>query len=243
MRELSKAFEHSEVDPRWYAFWESIGAFRANPASGKPRFSMVIPPPNVTGSLHMGHALNHTLPDIIARWKRMQGYDVLWLPGTDHAGIATQNVVEKQLAQEGKTRHDLGREAFEARVWDWVRQSHGTITGQMRKLGESVDWSRERFTLDPGLSRAVRREFVSLYREGLIYRDKYIVNWCPRCRTALSDLEVQHRDTDGRLYFVKYPGVGPGPGVTVATTRPDASNDYAPRPDSRSAPICLNASA
>jgi valyl-tRNA synthetase len=221
MRELSKAFEHSEVDPRWYAFWESIGAFRANPASGKPRFSMVIPPPNVTGSLHMGHALNHTLPDIIARWKRMQGFDVLWLPGTDHAGIATQNVVEKQLAQEGKTRHDLGREAFEARVWDWVRQSHGTITGQMRKLGESVDWTRERFTFDEQLSRAVRRVFVSLYEEGLIYRGTYIVNWCPRCRTALSDLEVVHRETTGKLWYVRYPGAGGGEGVTVATTRPE----------------------
>ncbi len=221
MRELSKAFEHSEVDPRWYAFWESIGAFRANPASGKPRFSMVIPPPNVTGSLHMGHALNHTLPDIIARWKRMQGYDVLWLPGTDHAGIATQNVVEKQLAQEGKTRHDLGREAFEARVWDWVKQSHGTITGQMRKLGESVDWTRERFTLDEQLSRAVRRVFVSLYEEGLIYRGTYIVNWCPRCRTALSDLEVVHKDTTGKLWYVRYPGADGGEGVVVATTRPE----------------------
>jgi valyl-tRNA synthetase len=221
MRELSKAFEHSEVDPRWYAFWESIGAFRADPASGKPRFSMVIPPPNVTGSLHMGHALNHTLPDIIARWKRMQGFDVLWLPGTDHAGIATQNVVEKQLAQQGKTRHDLGREAFEARVWDWVRQSHGTITGQMRKLGESVDWSRERFTLDEQLSRAVRRVFVSLYEEGLIYRGTYIVNWCPRCRTALSDLEVVHKDTTGKLWYVRYPGTGGGEGVVVATTRPE----------------------
>ncbi len=221
MRELSKAFEHSEVDPRWYAFWESIGAFRANPASGKPRFSMVIPPPNVTGSLHMGHALNHTMPDIIARWKRMQGYDVLWLPGTDHAGIATQNVVEKQLAQEGKTRHDLGREAFEARVWDWVKQSHGTITGQMRKLGESVDWTRERFTLDEQLSRAVRRVFVSLYEEGLIYRGTYIVNWCPRCRTALSDLEVVHKDTTGKLWYVRYPGTDGGDGVVVATTRPE----------------------
>ena len=221
MRELPKAFEHSEVDPRWYAFWESIGAFRANPASGKPRFSMVIPPPNVTGSLHMGHALNHTLPDIIARWKRMQGYDVLWLPGTDHAGIATQNVVEKQLAQEGKTRHDLGREAFEARVWDWVKQSHGTITGQMRKLGDSVDWTRERFTLDEQLSRAVRRVFVSLYEEGLIYRGTYIVNWCPRCRTALSDLEVVHKDTTGKLWYVRYPGTDGGEGVVVATTRPE----------------------
>ncbi|HEX7486562.1 MAG TPA: valine--tRNA ligase [Vicinamibacterales bacterium] len=221
MRELSKAFEHAEVDPRWYAFWESIGAFRADPASGKPRFSMVIPPPNVTGSLHMGHALNHTLPDIIARWKRMQGFDVLWLPGTDHAGIATQNVVEKQLAQEGKTRHDLGRDAFEARVWEWVRQSHGTITGQMRKLGESVDWTRERFTLDEQLSRAVRRVFVSLFHEGLIYRGTYIVNWCPRCRTALSDLEVVHKDTTGKLWYVRYPGAHGGDSMTVATTRPE----------------------
>jgi valyl-tRNA synthetase len=221
MKELSKGFEHSEVDPRWYSFWESSGAFKADPASGKPRFSMVIPPPNVTGSLHMGHALNHTLPDIIARWKRMQGYDVLWLPGTDHAGIATQNVVEKQLAKEGKTRHDLGREAFEARVWDWVKQSHGTITGQMRKLGESVDWSRERFTLDDMLSRAVRRVFVTLYHEGLIYRGTYIVNWCPRCRTALSDLEVVHKAKVGKLWYVRYPGKDGAPGVTVATTRPE----------------------
>ena len=221
MPDLSKAFEHAEVDPRWYAFWESIGAFRANPGSGKPPFSMVIPPPNVTGSLHMGHALNHTLPDIIARWKRMHGYDVLWLPGTDHAGIATQNVVEKQLAQEGKTRHDLGREAFEARVWEWVKQCHGTITGQMRKLGESVDWSRERFTLDERLSKAVRRVFVTLYNEGLIYRGAYIVNWCPRCRTALSDLEVVHKDSTGKLWYVRYPGVDGAPGVTVATTRPE----------------------
>jgi len=221
MPELPKGFDHAQVDPKWYAFWESIGAFRANPDSGKPRFSMVLPPPNVTGSLHMGHALNHTLPDIIARWKRMQGYDVLWLPGTDHAGIATQNVVEKQLAQEGKSRHDVGREAFVARVWEWVRQSHGTITSQMRKLGESVDWSRERFTLDEQLSHAVRRVFVTLYREGLIYRGRYIVNWCPRCRTALSDLEVLHKEATGRLWYVRYPGIGGGPGVTVATTRPE----------------------
>jgi valyl-tRNA synthetase len=221
MPELPKAFDHKDVDARWYSFWESIGAFKAQPESGKPVFSMVLPPPNVTGSLHIGHALNHTLPDILARWKRMLGYDVLWLPGTDHAGIATQNVVEKMLAAEGKSRHDLGREAFEARVWEWVKQCHGTITGQMRQLGESVDWSRERFTLDEGLSRAVRREFVSLYREGLIYRDTFIVNWCPRCRTALSDLEVQHRETDGKLYYVRYPGVGGGPGLMVATTRPE----------------------
>ncbi len=221
MSELPKAFDHREVDARWYSFWEEIGAFRADGRSGKPPFSMVLPPPNVTGSLHMGHALNHTLPDIVARWKRMLGYDVLWLPGTDHAGIATQNVVEKQLAAEGQTRHDLGREAFEQRVWDWVKVCHGTITGQMRKLGESVDWSRERFTLDAGLSRAVRREFVSLYNEGLIYRGKYLVSWCPRCRTALSDLEVLHKESDGKLYYLRYPGAGGGPGVVVATTRPE----------------------
>ncbi len=146
---------------------------------------------------------------------------MLWLPGTDHAGIATQNVIEKQLAAEGKSRHDVGREAFEQRVWEWVEQCHGTITGQMRKLGESVDWSRERFTLDAGLCRAVRREFVSLYHEGLIYRGKYLVNWCPRCRTALSDLEVIHHDSVGKLYYIRYPGANGGPGVTVATTRPE----------------------
>jgi valyl-tRNA synthetase len=221
MSELPKVFDHARVDPKWYAFWESIGAFRADPGSGRPVFSMVLPPPNVTGSLHIGHALNHTLPDILARWKRMRGFDVLWLPGTDHAGIATQNVVERHLKEEGKTRHHLGREAFERRVWEWVEQSHGLITGQMRKLGDSVDWSRERFTLDEDRSRAVRRVFVTLYQEGLIYRERFIVNWCPRCRTALSDLEVAHRETAGSLYHVRYPmasGVG---SVTVATTRPE----------------------
>ena len=203
MVELTKVFEHATVDPKWYAYWEEVGAFRADPASGRPPFSMVLPPPNVTGSLHIGHALNQTLPDVLARWKRMQGHDVLWLPGTDHAGIATQNVVEKQLAEENKTRQDLGREAFEARVWEWVKTSHGTITSQMRQLGSSVDWSRERFTLDDSLSRAVRRVFVSLYREGLIYRGTYLVSWCPRCRTALSDLEVVHKESKGRLYQIR----------------------------------------
>ena len=222
MRELSKVFEHATVDPKWYAYWEELGAFRADPGSGRPPFSMVLPPPNVTGWLHIGHALNQTLPDVVARWKRMSGYDVLWLPGTDHAGIATQNVVEKQLAAEGKSRHDLGREAFEARVWEWVEKSHGTITSQMRKLGSSVDWSRERFTLDDSLSRAVRRVFVSLYDEGLIYRGTYLVSWCPRCRTALSDLEVVHKDTNGKLYRIRYPRVGDGGDpVVVATTRPE----------------------
>ncbi|MDP6579712.1 MAG: valine--tRNA ligase [Vicinamibacterales bacterium] len=221
MRELAKGFEHSTVDPKWYDFWESTGAFRADPASTRPAFSMVLPPPNVTGVLHIGHALNQTLPDIVARWKRMTGHDVLWLPGTDHAGIATQNVVEKQLAEEGTNRHDLGREAFEARVREWSRQSHGTITSQMRTLGSSVDWSRERFTLDDDLSRAVRRVFVTLYREGLIYRGNYIVNWCTRCRTALSDLEVAYDEQQGKLYHIRYPAVEGDQVVTVATTRPE----------------------
>ena len=221
MRELAKGFEHATVDPKWYAFWESTGAFKADPASKRPPFSMVLPPPNVTGVLHIGHALNQTLPDIVCRWKRMLGYDVLWLPGTDHAGIATQNVVEKQLAAEGTDRHELGREAFEARVWEWSKQSHGTITTQMRTLGSSVDWTRERFTLDPELSQAVRRVFVTLYREGLIYRGKYIVNWCTRCRTALSDLEVVHTEHAGRLYYIRYTAVGSDRVVTVATTRPE----------------------
>jgi len=220
MRELAKGFEHATVDPKWYAFWESTGVFQADPSSTRPPFSMVLPPPNVTGVLHIGHALNQTLPDIVCRWKRMLGYDVLWLPGTDHAGIATQNVVEKQLAAEGTNRHALGREAFEARVWEWTRQSHGTITNQMRTLGSSVDWSRERFTLDEELSRAVRRVFVTLYREGLIYRGKYIVNWCTRCRTALSDLEVVHTEQAGKLYHIRYLTQGGG-AVTVATTRPE----------------------
>ncbi len=221
MSELKKVFEHAKVDPKWYAHWERIGAFRADPSSDRMPFSMVIPPPNVTGWLHIGHALNQTLPDIVARWKRMQGFDVLWLPGTDHAGIATQNVVEKQLAAEGKTRHDLGREAFEERVWEWVKQSHSTITNQMRKLGSSVDWTRERFTLDASLSRAVRRVFVALYREDLIYRGNYLVSWCPRCGTALSDLEVVHKESKGKLFHIRYPYLEGDGAVTVATTRPE----------------------
>ena len=214
MRELSKGFDHTTVDPKWYAFWEKTGAFLADPSSSRPAFSMVLPPPNVTGVLHIGHALNQTLPDVVSRWKRMTGHDVLWLPGTDHAGIATQNVVERQLAAEGTDRHAMGREAFEARVWEWAKQSHGTITSQMRTLGSSVDWSRERFTLDDDLSSAVRRVFVTLYREGLIYRGKYIVNWCTRCRTALSDLEVTHDPVEGKLYHIRYLTVDGGDGGT-----------------------------
>ncbi len=221
MADLPKVFDHLDVDARWQAFWEATGVSVADPSSGRPPFSMVLPPPNVTGSLHIGHALNQTLPDIVARWKRMLGYDVLWLPGTDHAGIATQNVVEKQLALEGKTRHDLGREEFEARVWEWGRKATARSPGRCASSAPRCDWTRERFTLDESLSKAVRHVFVTLYREGLIYRDEYIVNWCPRCRTALSDLEVVHQDTSGKLWHIRYPGLDGAPDVHVATTRPE----------------------
>ncbi len=218
---MDRAYQPNNFEAKWYRLWEEAGYFQAASSSAKEPFSMVIPPPNVTGSLHMGHALQHTLHDILVRWKRMQGRNVLWLPGTDHAGIATQNVVEKQLAEKGIRRQDLGREAFEKTVWDWKTESGNTITKQMRLLGTSCDWSRERFTLDAGLSRAVREVFVRLYRENLIYRDEYIVNWCPRCGTTISDLEVVYQSTRGKLYHIRYPFPS-GPGfLTVATTRPE----------------------
>ncbi|MBW1992462.1 MAG: valine--tRNA ligase, partial [Deltaproteobacteria bacterium] len=187
----------------------------------QPPYCIVIPPPNITGSLHMGHALNNTLQDILIRFKRMQGYDTLWMPGTDHAGIATQNVVERMLAEEGLNRHDLGREAFIQRVWQWKETSGGTIITQLKRLGCSCDWSRERFTMDEGLSRAVREVFVRLYEEGLIYKGDYIINWCPRCQTALADLEVEHEAKEGYLYYIRYPLVGREGALTVATTRPE----------------------
>src|SRR6266568_9275617 len=190
MAEIADRYDPSIVESRWYREWEERGLFGADPASPKPPYCIVIPPPNVTGSLHWGHALNNTLQDILIRYKRMDGYNALWVPGTDHAGIATQNVVERQLAAEGKGRHDLGREAFIARVWKWKEESGGTITRQMRRLGDSVDWSRERFTMDEQRSLAVRTVFVRLYDEGLIYRGNRITNWCPNNMTALSDIEV-----------------------------------------------------
>lgn len=216
-----KVFEPQEVEDKWYHFWEGKNLFRADEYSPKPPFSIVIPPPNVTGSLHMGHALNNTLQDILARYKRMDGYNVLWLPGTDHAGIATQNVVEKQLAEEGTDRHKLGREAFIERVWKWKQEYGGQIIKQLKKLGSSCDWSRERFTMDEGLSLAVREVFVRLFREGLIYRGDYIINWCPRCQTALSDLEVEHEQEEGHLYYIKYPLEDAKEFLVVATTRPE----------------------
>ncbi len=221
-RELAKGYEPHDVEKRWYGEWESKGYFHAAATSDKKPYSIVIPPPNVTGALHMGHALNNTLQDILCRWKRMQGYNVLWMPGTDHAGIATQNVVERQLAAEGKDRHDLGREEFIERVWKWKAESGGQIIGQLKRLGASCDWERERFTMDEGLSKAVRTVFVKLYQDGLIYRDNRLINWCPRCHTALSDIEVEHEDKKGHLWHIRYPVAGePGKYVVVATTRPE----------------------
>jgi valyl-tRNA synthetase len=194
---LEREYRPEEVESRWVAEWESAGLFVADPSSGKPRFCMVIPPPNVTGNLHIGHVLVYTLHDIVARWRRMQGRDVLWLPGTDHAGIATQMVVERHLAKQNSSRHDLGRAEFVKRVWEWKAEYGNRITTGLRNLGSSCDWTRERFTLDEGLSRAVREVFVRLYRDELVYRDRYIVNWCPRCHTAISDLETVYEDLQG----------------------------------------------
>jgi valyl-tRNA synthetase len=218
---LDKSYDPHQVEEKWYRYWEERGYFRANENSEQKAYSIVIPPPNVTGVLHIGHALNNTLQDILIRFKRMEGYNVLWMPGTDHAGIATQNVVEKQLLEEGLDRHTLGREKFIDRVWKWKEQSGGTIIEQLKKLGASCDWSRERFTMDEGLSEAVKEVFIRLYQEGLIYRSHYIINWCPRCQTALSDLEVEHQEALGKLYHLKYPFKESDRFVVVATTRPE----------------------
>jgi valyl-tRNA synthetase len=231
--ELSKTYSPQEIEPRWARAWVERRLFEASndPADPRPVWSLAIPPPNVTGSLHMGHMLEHTLIDIVVRWQRMQGKNTLWLPGTDHAGIATQMVVERALAAEGKSRQAIGREAFEAAVWAWKRQSGDRIREQMIRLGASCDWSRARFTLDEGLSRAVREVFVQLYEQGLIYRGRYVVNWCPRCLTAVSDLEVTHEAAAGKLYRVRYRLAGESAGfllggepagfLEVATTRPE----------------------
>ncbi|HEU0130516.1 MAG TPA: valine--tRNA ligase [Mycobacteriales bacterium] len=211
--DLPKEYLPHDVEGRLYESWVARGYFGADAASEKTPYVIVIPPPNVTGSLHMGHALQHTMMDALTRRRRMQGYEALWLPGMDHAGIATQNAVERNLGEEGQTRHTLGREAFVERVWRWKEEYGGKILGQMRRLGTGVDWSRERFTMDEGLSRAVRTIFARLYEDGLIYRAERIINWCPRCMTALSDIEVEHKDVDGELVSIAY-----GP-LTVATTR------------------------
>ena len=218
---LAKTYNPKEVEERWYKYWEENDLFKANTRSDKSPFSIVIPPPNVTGSLHMGHALNNTLQDILCRYKRMKGYNVLWQPGTDHAGIATQNVVEKDLALKKTDRHQIGREQFIELVWEWRKKYGGIIINQLKRLGSSCDWSRERFTMDEGLSQAVREVFVSLYEENLIYQGDYIINWCPRCHTALADLEVEHEDTDSFLYYIRYPFENQKGSLTVATTRPE----------------------
>ena len=223
MPEWNKTYAPAEIEERWYAQWLKSRVFHGDPARGGAPYCIVIPPPNVTGILHMGHALNNTIQDVLIRWRRMRGDNAVWIPGTDHAGIATQNVVERALKKEGKTRDDLGREAFIARVWDWRAQYGGTIIRQLQRIGASCDWDRERFTLDQGLSRAVVEVFVRLYEKGLIYRGHYITHWCPRCRTALSDEESEHQPTRGKLYYLKYPvrSGAPGETITVATTRPE----------------------
>ena len=222
--ELPKAYEPGAIETRWAEYWKHEKLFHAaTPPEGHARnmFSLLLPPPNVTGRLHMGHMLNQTEMDIIIRWHRMRGDLTLWLPGTDHAGIATQMMVERQLKHEGKSRRDMGREAFIERVWCWRKQYGGAILDQMKRLGASVDWDREYFTMDENLSRAVREVFVRLYEQGLIYRGKYIINWCPDCGTAISDLEVKHEDVPGKLYEIRYPVVGSKEFITVATTRPE----------------------
>jgi valyl-tRNA synthetase len=222
--ELPKSYEPGAIETRWADYWIKEKLFSvATPAAGetRPVFTLLLPPPNVTGRLHMGHMLNQTQMDIIVRWHRMRGFITLWLPGTDHAGIATQMMVERDLAKEGKKRRDLGREKFIERVWEWKKLYGGAILNQMKRLGASVDWDREYFTMDENLSRAVREVFVRLYEEGLIYRGKYIVNWCPRCETAISDLEVKHEEVAGKLWEIRYPVVGSTEFITVATTRPE----------------------
>lgn len=224
---LEKSFKPEVVEDKWYSRWEKNGFFTPDPDSDKPPFSIVIPPPNVTGSLHMGHALNATIQDILTRWKKMSGFNVLWLPGTDHAGIATQNVVEKEISKEGLDRYKMGRKAFIEMVWKWKAEYGGRIIHQLKKLGCACDWSRERFTLDEGLSMAVREVFVRLFEEGLLYRDDRLINWCPRCHTALSDLEVEYDEIEGRLYSIRYPllpivkGTEEQEYITIATTRPE----------------------
>src|SRR6201992_1898830 len=220
--QLEKVYEPQRFEPHWAQWWVESGIYHAKWEPDRPVFSLVIPPPNVTGSLHMGHMLEHTEIDVTVRWHRMRGFITLWLPGTDHAGIATQMMVEKQLTKEGKKRRDLGREKFICRVWEWKKLYGGAILDQMKRLGASVDWDREYFTMDDNLSHAVTEVFVRLHEQGLIYRGMYIVNWCPRCMTAISDLEVVHEEFAGKLYQIKYPlADDPTQFLTIATTRPE----------------------
>lgn len=219
---INETYQPATIEEKLYSLWEEKGFFKPALDSKKQPYCIVIPPPNVTGTLHMGHALNATLQDILIRWKRMLGYNALWIPGTDHAGIATQNVVERQLLSEGVDRYTIGRDAFLERVWQWKENCGGRIIDQLKRIGASCDWSRLRFTMDEGLSKAVREVFLRLFDEGLIYRDLRLINWCPRCHTALSDLEVEHEELEGKLYYIKYPFKDdPSQFITVATTRPE----------------------
>jgi len=220
-KSLDKSYDPKPVEARWSKFWLEENLFVADVHSSRPKFSLVLPPPNVTGVLHMGHALCFTLPDIIVRWKRMQGYNTMWLPGTDHASIAVHNVIEQSLAEKGLSREKVGREEFLRVAWEWKNKYGGVITEQLKRLGCSLDWSRERFTMDEGFSYAVKYVFVSLYKEGLIYRDYYLVNRCPRCQTVLSDIEIEHREIQGKLWYIKYPFPDSNEGIVVATTRPE----------------------
>jgi valyl-tRNA synthetase len=216
---MQKSYNPGEIEQRWYRDWEENAYFK--PTGGGEPYCIMLPPPNVTGSLHMGHAFQDTIMDALTRWQRMKGADALWQPGTDHAGIATQMVVERQLLAEGKSRHDLGREKFIEAVWDWKEQSGDTISQQMRRLGTSVDWSSHRFTMDEGLSKAVQKEFITLYEEGLIYRGKRLVNWDPVLHTALSDLEVISGEETGSMWHIRYPRTDGKGHLVVATTRPE----------------------
>lgn len=219
--QISDRYNPTEVEQKWYSYWEENGCFKAEDQSTKPPFCIILPPPNVTGQLHMGHALDHTIQDVLIRWKRMSGFNALWLPGLDHAGIATQSVVEKQLKKEGVTRHQLGREATVKRVWQWKEQYEHRIIGQMKRLGDSCDWDRLTFTLDKGVSKAVREVFVSLYKKGATYRGNRLINWSPALESALSDLEVIHKNVKASLWHIKYPLADGSGEVVVATTRPE----------------------
>ena len=218
---LEKNYDSSKVENRWYEFWEQNHLFAPSDDESKPAFSIVMPPPNVTGKLHMGHAMDETMQDILVRYKRLKGFSTLWVPGTDHAGIATQAKVENMLRDQGIMREEIGREAFLEHCWDWKNQYGNTITKQIRKLGASCDWERERFTMDEGCSKAVREAFVSLYEQGLIYQGNYIVNWCPHCQTTISDIEVEHEENQGALYYLNYPLEDGSGHLTIATTRPE----------------------
>ena len=221
LSEIPKAYDPQKVEGKWYQFWLEKGYFTPRIDRAKKPFVIIMPPPNVTGELHLGHALTATIEDLMIRWHRMRGDPTLWLPGVDHAGIATQFVVEQSLAAQGLTRHDLGREVFVEHVWQWVNKYRSAITEQHRRLGVSCDWTRERFTMDQGPSRATPTTFVNLYQKGRIYRGERIINWCPRCTTALSDLEVEHKETQGQLYYVNYRLADEDGFITVATTRPE----------------------